>query len=68
MPPRAPIAPPARLTTARVQLANGLSMPQIHLGVYLTDGRECYQAVLWALEVRTLHLLNCPATFRPASS
>ncbi|KAF4546373.1 putative aldo keto reductase protein [Lasiodiplodia theobromae] len=50
MPPRAPIAPPARLTTARVQLANGLSMPQIHLGVYLTDGRECYQAVLWALE------------------
>ncbi|GME37800.1 putative aldo keto reductase protein, partial [Neofusicoccum parvum] len=31
-------------------LANGLSMPQIHLGVYLTQGKECSQAVLWALE------------------
>ncbi|KAB2578986.1 putative oxidoreductase C2F3.05c [Lasiodiplodia hormozganensis] len=36
--------------SSRLKLANGLSMPQIHLGVYLTDGRECYQAVLWALE------------------
>ena len=34
------------------QLANGLSMPQIHLGVYLTQGHETSQAVRWALEVR----------------
>lgn len=33
------------------QLANGLSMPTIHLGVYLTSGKETYQAVRWALEV-----------------
>lgn len=63
---------PARLTTDRIQLANGRSMPQIHLGVYLTDGRECTQAVLWALEVRTPHspLLprNPPSAFSPASS
>ncbi|KAH6639439.1 NADP-dependent oxidoreductase domain-containing protein [Boeremia exigua] len=26
-------------------------MPTIHLGVYLTSGRETYQAVRWALEV-----------------
>ncbi|KAK3216068.1 hypothetical protein GRF29_8g2080407 [Pseudopithomyces chartarum] len=32
------------------QLANGLSMPTIHLGVYLTSGTETYQAVRWALE------------------
>ncbi|EOD47918.1 putative aldo keto reductase protein [Neofusicoccum parvum UCRNP2] len=32
------------------RLANDLSMPQIHLGVYLTQGKECSQAVLWALE------------------
>lgn len=36
--------------TSRIKLANGLSMPQIHLGVYLTDGKECSQAVLWALQ------------------
>ena len=34
-----------------LQLANGLSMPTIHLGVYLTSGTETYQAVRWALEV-----------------
>ena len=33
------------------QLANGLSMPTIQLGVYLTSGTETYQAVRWALEV-----------------
>lgn len=39
--------------TAEVfQLANGLSMPQIHLGVYLTSGNETANAVKWALEVR----------------
>lgn len=32
------------------QLANGLSMPRIHLGVYLTSGKETSNAVRWALE------------------
>ncbi|KAF2004846.1 Aldo/keto reductase, partial [Amniculicola lignicola CBS 123094] len=36
-----------------LQLSNGLSMPQIHLGVYLTSGHETYQAVRWALETWT---------------
>ncbi|KAF2204759.1 Aldo/keto reductase [Delitschia confertaspora ATCC 74209] len=35
---------------SRIKLANDLSMPQIHLGVYLTSGHETYQAVRWALE------------------
>jgi diketogulonate reductase-like aldo/keto reductase len=35
---------------SRTKLANGLSMPTIHLGVYLTSGSETYQAVRWALE------------------
>jgi hypothetical protein len=26
-------------------------MPTIHLGVYLTSGKETYQAIRWALEV-----------------
>lgn len=34
-----------------MQLSNGLSMPTIQLGVYLTSGKETYQAVRWALEV-----------------
>lgn len=37
----------AHLTT----LANGEKMPSIHLGTYLTNERETYQAVLDALEV-----------------
>ena len=32
-------------------MANGLSIPQIHLGVYLTSGQETFNAVRWALEV-----------------
>lgn len=36
---------------SRVKLANGMTMPQIHLGLYLTSGNETSQAVLWALEV-----------------
>ncbi|KAJ4403551.1 hypothetical protein N0V91_006424 [Didymella pomorum] len=36
---------------SRTKLANGLSMPTIHLGVYMTSGKETYQAVRWALEV-----------------
>ncbi|OAL47034.1 hypothetical protein IQ07DRAFT_127485 [Pyrenochaeta sp. DS3sAY3a] len=35
---------------SRTKIHNGLSMPTIHLGVYLTSGRETYQAVQWALE------------------
>ncbi|KAF1955463.1 Aldo/keto reductase [Byssothecium circinans] len=34
----------------KASLANGLSMPTIHLGVYLTSGRETHDAVQWALE------------------
>ncbi|EDU46919.1 aldose reductase [Pyrenophora tritici-repentis Pt-1C-BFP] len=33
-----------------LQLPNRSSMPTIHLGVYLTSGKETYQAVRWALE------------------
>lgn len=36
---------------SRVKLANGISMPQVHLGLYLTSGKETSQAVRWALEV-----------------
>ncbi|KAI9664755.1 MAG: hypothetical protein M1821_006203 [Bathelium mastoideum] len=32
------------------QLSNGLTMPQLHLGVYLMSGSEATQAVRWALE------------------
>jgi len=35
---------------SRTKLSNGLSMPTIQLGVYLTSGKETYQAVRWALE------------------
>ncbi|CAI6338685.1 unnamed protein product [Periconia digitata] len=38
------------LISTSLQLANGLSMPTIHLGVYLTTGKETYQSVRWALE------------------
>ncbi|GAB7342036.1 hypothetical protein MBLNU457_g0323t1 [Dothideomycetes sp. NU457] len=34
-----------------VKLNNGLSMPTIHLGVYLTSGNETSRATTWALEV-----------------
>lgn len=36
--------------SSRVKLTNGLLMPQIHLGVYLTSGNETVNAVRWALE------------------
>ena len=49
----------ARLLIDHLQLANGLSMPTIHLGVYLTSGKETYQAVRWALEVYFLLFLGC---------
>lgn len=35
--------------STRLNLANGLTIPQIHLGVYLMSGREAKQAVGWAL-------------------
>lgn len=35
----------------RGQLSNGISMPQIHLGVYLASGREALHSVRVALEV-----------------
>ena len=37
--------------SSRLKLANsGLSIPRIHLGVYLTSGQETMQAVRWALD------------------
>lgn len=36
--------------SSRLKLANGLSIPQIHLGVYLTSGQETVNAVRWALQ------------------
>ncbi|KAL8765123.1 MAG: hypothetical protein Q9209_007706 [Squamulea sp. 1 TL-2023] len=36
--------------TSRIKLANGSSMPRIHLGVYLTSGQETTNAVQCALE------------------
>ncbi|KAH9876106.1 hypothetical protein J1614_003985 [Plenodomus biglobosus] len=44
------MAHPTFSLASRTKLANGLSMPTIHLGVYLTSGKETYQAVRWALE------------------
>ncbi|KAI5203624.1 Aldo/keto reductase [Aureobasidium subglaciale] len=39
------------ITRLTYYLNNGLSMPQIHLGVYLTSGNETTKATRWALEV-----------------
>ncbi|KAK5107906.1 hypothetical protein LTR62_000566 [Meristemomyces frigidus] len=36
--------------TSRIALNNGLSMPRIHLGVYLMNGSEASKAVTYALE------------------
>ena len=36
--------------STRIKLNNGSSMPQIHLGVYLTNGPNTRNAVRWALE------------------
>ncbi|KAF1982404.1 putative aldo-keto reductase [Aulographum hederae CBS 113979] len=35
---------------SRVKLSNGTSMPLIHLGVYLMQGKDTANAVRWALE------------------
>ncbi len=36
--------------SSRIKLNNGILMPCIHLGVYMTSGRETEAAVRWALE------------------
>ncbi|KAL3427913.1 aldo/keto reductase [Phlyctema vagabunda] len=33
-----------------IKLSNGIVMPRIHLGVYMTSGRECSNAVTYALK------------------
>lgn len=43
------MAPNALSISSRITLSNGLSMPQIHLGVYQMSGKEAYHAVQWAL-------------------
>lgn len=40
----------AQPLSARIKLNNGLSMPRLHLGVYLMNGNEASQATLKALE------------------
>ncbi|EXJ74549.1 alcohol dehydrogenase (NADP+) [Cladophialophora psammophila CBS 110553] len=44
------MAPNSFSLSSRLPLPNGLSIPQIHLGVYLMSNREASQAVKWALE------------------
>lgn len=44
------MAPSSISLSTRVTLANGLSIPQIHLGVYLMSGKEATDAVRWALQ------------------
>jgi diketogulonate reductase-like aldo/keto reductase len=36
--------------TSRIKLNNGMTMPQIHLGVYLMSGKEANSAVRYALD------------------
>lgn len=38
------------LFSTPIKLNNGISMPRVHLGVYMTSGRETESAVRWALE------------------
>ncbi|KAJ9615139.1 hypothetical protein H2200_001213 [Cladophialophora chaetospira] len=44
------MAPNSFSLSTRLTLANGLSIPQIHLGVYLMSNREASKAVKWALQ------------------
>lgn len=44
------MAPNSFSLSTRTSLANGLAIPQIHLGVYLMSGREAASAVKWALQ------------------
>ncbi|EOA92189.1 uncharacterized protein SETTUDRAFT_41007 [Exserohilum turcica Et28A] len=50
------MAPAPFSLASRTKLSNGLSMPTIQLGVYLTSGHETYQAVRWALETDAARL------------
>lgn len=43
------MAPNSFSLSTRLNLSNGLSIPQIQLGVYLMSGREASDAVKWAL-------------------
>jgi len=43
------MAPNSFSLASRLTLSNGLSIPHIHLGVYLMSGREAAKAVKWAL-------------------
>jgi diketogulonate reductase-like aldo/keto reductase len=43
------MAPNSFSLSSRTSLANGLSIPQIHLGVYLMSGREAGEAIKYAL-------------------
>ncbi|OCK81471.1 alcohol dehydrogenase [Lepidopterella palustris CBS 459.81] len=45
------MAPPTFTLASRIELANCLSMPQIHFVVYLTSGHETSQVVRWTSEV-----------------
>ncbi|ETI26453.1 hypothetical protein G647_03230 [Cladophialophora carrionii CBS 160.54] len=44
------MAPNSFSLSTRLTLPNGLSIPQIHLGVYLMSNREAAKAVKWALQ------------------
>jgi hypothetical protein len=41
-------------------------MPQIQLGVYLADGKEAFQSVLWALEVSSQSTFVGPVSLFPS--
>jgi diketogulonate reductase-like aldo/keto reductase len=45
-----PMADQAFSLSSRIKLNNGLSMPKIHLGVYLMSGSEASKAVTYALD------------------
>lgn len=51
--PERPGGQESNLKLTSLQLNNGLTMPQIHLGVYLMSGKEAHNAVGWALDVRS---------------
>ena len=44
------MAPYSFSLSTRINLSSGLSIPQIHLGVYLMSNREASKAVNWALQ------------------
>jgi hypothetical protein len=52
--------------SSRIKLNNGVSMPRIHLGVYMTSGRDTEVAVRWALEAgyRAIDSAQCYANER----